>query len=51
MRTHLSVNLRLTNHKSRILIAGGAPFNQAILKCHVEHHNGTQNHLYIVCRE
>ena len=47
MRSHFSVGLRLTNHKSRILIAGGAPFNQAILKCRVEHHNGTQNHLYI----
>ena len=47
MRTHFSVNLRLTNHKLRILIAGGTNFNQAILKCYVDHHNGTQNHLYI----
>ena len=47
MRTQFSVDLHLTNHKSCILIAGGAAFNQAILKCHVDHHNGMQNHLYI----
>ena len=47
MRTHFLVDLRLTNHKSRILIAVGAPFNQDILKCHVDHHNGTQNQLCI----
>ena len=33
MRTHFSKDLRLTNHKSRILIAGGVPFNQAIVPC------------------
>ena len=47
MRTHFSVDLHLTNRNSRILIARGAPFNQAVLKCHVDHHNGTQNYLYI----
>ena len=33
---------------NHIQIARGAPFNQAILKCHVDHHNGTQNNLYML---
>ena len=46
MHTHFSVDLRLTNYKSRILIPGGAPFNQTILKCHVDHHNGAKSFIY-----
>ena len=48
MRTHFSVDFRLTNHKPRKLTAAGASFNQAILKCNVDHHNGMPNNYILL---